>query len=111
VCSGSVVVVDEKNQLKLTSETLFYDRTDKISRIEGPSVMEDKKNKMVIKEASSRTTIPRRLRDTDRRKDFKGGHGVPLGIRALSQKGENSRAVRMPPYIGKAMNTKPLKLP
>jgi lipopolysaccharide export system protein LptA len=49
VCSGSVTVVDDKNQIKLTSETLSYDRTDKISRVEGPSVMEDRKNKVVIK--------------------------------------------------------------
>jgi lipopolysaccharide export system protein LptA len=49
VCTGSVIVIDEKNQIKLTSETLTYDRTEKISRIEGPSVMEDKKNKIVIK--------------------------------------------------------------
>jgi lipopolysaccharide export system protein LptA len=49
LCSGSVTVVDDKNQIRLTSETLSYDRTDKISRVEGPSVMEDRKNKLVIK--------------------------------------------------------------
>jgi len=48
-CSGKVVVVDDERGLKLTTETLFYDRRDKISRLTGPSVMEDKENKVVIK--------------------------------------------------------------
>jgi lipopolysaccharide export system protein LptA len=48
-CSGGVVVIDDERGLKLTTETLFYDRRDKISRLTGPSVMEDKENKVVIK--------------------------------------------------------------
>lgn len=48
-CSGRVVVVDEERGLKLTTERLFYDRRDKLSRLTGPSVMEDRQNKVVIK--------------------------------------------------------------
>jgi len=48
-CRGKVLVVDDERGLRLTTETLFYDRRDKISRLTGPSVMEDKENKVVIK--------------------------------------------------------------
>jgi lipopolysaccharide export system protein LptA len=48
-CSGRVVVVDEERGLRLTTERLFYDRRDKLSRLTGPSVMEDRQNKVVIK--------------------------------------------------------------
>jgi len=48
-CTGRVVVVDEERGLRLTTERLFYDRRDKISRLTGPSVMEDRQNKVVIK--------------------------------------------------------------
>jgi lipopolysaccharide export system protein LptA len=49
VCSGNVVAIDEKKGLKLTTNKLFYDRTDKLSRLEGFSTLEDKRNKLVIK--------------------------------------------------------------
>lgn len=48
-CSGRVLVVDEERGLKLTTGRLFYDRRDKLSRLTGPSVMEDSQNKVVIK--------------------------------------------------------------
>jgi len=48
-CAGHVVVVDEERGLRLTTEHLFYDRRDKVSRLTGPSVMEDRQNKVVIK--------------------------------------------------------------
>ncbi|HOZ71734.1 MAG TPA: LptA/OstA family protein [Spirochaetales bacterium] len=48
-CSGRVSVVDDDKGLRLTTEHLFYDRRDKLSRLTGPSVMEDSQNKVVIK--------------------------------------------------------------
>ncbi|MDX9899576.1 MAG: LptA/OstA family protein [Spirochaetia bacterium] len=48
-CSGRVSVVDDDRGLRLSTENLFYDRRDKVSRLTGPSVMEDRKNKVVIK--------------------------------------------------------------
>lgn len=48
-CSGRVFVVDEERGLRLTTERLVYDRRDKVSRLTGPSVMEDRQNKVVIK--------------------------------------------------------------
>lgn len=48
-CSGRVLVVDEERGLRLTTERLVYDRRDKVSRLTGPSVMEDRRNKVVIK--------------------------------------------------------------
>ena len=48
-CSGRVSVVDDDKGLRLTTERLFYDRRDKLSRLTGPSVMEDSQNKVVIK--------------------------------------------------------------
>jgi len=49
LCSGSVVAVDEKKGMRLTTNHLYYDRTDKVSRMEGFSTLEDKKNKLVVK--------------------------------------------------------------
>jgi lipopolysaccharide export system protein LptA len=48
-CSGRVGVVDDERGLRLSTEKLFYDRRDKLSRLTGPSVMEDRRNKVVIK--------------------------------------------------------------
>jgi len=48
-CSGRVRVVDEERGLRLSTERLFYDRRDKIARLTGPSTMEDRQNKVVIK--------------------------------------------------------------
>jgi len=48
-CSGRVAVVDEDRGLRLSTERLSYDRRDKVSRLTGPSVMEDRLNKVVIK--------------------------------------------------------------
>lgn len=47
--TGQVRVVDDERGLRLNTEHLFYDRVDKISRLSGPSVMEDYKNGVVIK--------------------------------------------------------------
>jgi lipopolysaccharide export system protein LptA len=47
--TGKVTVVDEGRGLRLDTGTLFYDRVDKLSRLSGPSVMEDRKNGIVIK--------------------------------------------------------------
>jgi lipopolysaccharide export system protein LptA len=48
-CKGNVSVKDEKKGIFLTTASLFYDRKKKISRAQGPTVMEDKKHKVVIK--------------------------------------------------------------
>jgi lipopolysaccharide export system protein LptA len=48
-CAGQVLVVDDERGLRLTTERLFYDRRDRLSRLTGPSVMEDRQNKVVIK--------------------------------------------------------------
>jgi lipopolysaccharide export system protein LptA len=48
-CSGTVSVKDEEKGIFLTTTTLFYDRKKKISRAQGPTTMEDKKHKVVIK--------------------------------------------------------------
>jgi lipopolysaccharide export system protein LptA len=48
-CHGNVRVVDTKRGMDLTSQDLFYDRDQKISRIKGNAVMADLKNEMVVK--------------------------------------------------------------
>lgn len=48
-CAGRVLVIDDERGLRLTTERLFYDRRDKLARLTGPSVMEDRQNKVVIK--------------------------------------------------------------
>jgi lipopolysaccharide export system protein LptA len=48
-CTGRVTVVDDERGLRLSTEKLFYDRRDKLSRLTGPSVMEDRNNRVVIK--------------------------------------------------------------
>jgi lipopolysaccharide export system protein LptA len=47
--TGQVRVVDDGRGLRLSTERLFYDRVDKVSRLSGPSTMEDRKNSVVIK--------------------------------------------------------------
>jgi lipopolysaccharide export system protein LptA len=48
-CHGNVHVVDARRGLDLTSQDLFYDRDQKISRIRGNAMMADVKNEMVVK--------------------------------------------------------------
>ncbi|MBU0936187.1 MAG: hypothetical protein KKI09_09755 [Spirochaetes bacterium] len=48
-CSGNVLIIDDAKGLKLSTSTLFYDRELKVSRLTGPSVMEDYQNNLVIK--------------------------------------------------------------
>lgn len=49
LCDGNVTVIDSEEDLKITSGSLYYDREQKITRINGRSVMEDYKNEMIIK--------------------------------------------------------------
>ena len=49
LCTGSIRVVNEKEQWELVSNNLFFNRRDDIIRIQGNSQMEDRKNEMVIK--------------------------------------------------------------
>jgi lipopolysaccharide export system protein LptA len=48
-CHGNVHVVDARRGLDLTSQDLFYDRDQKISRVRGNATMADVKNEMVVK--------------------------------------------------------------
>lgn len=48
-CSGSVLVSDSDQGIKLSSPSLYYDRQRKLSRAQGPSILEDMKNKLVLK--------------------------------------------------------------
>jgi lipopolysaccharide export system protein LptA len=48
-CSGSVKVEDSDRKIRLESPSLYYDRTRKLARAIGPSVLQDDKNKLVLK--------------------------------------------------------------
>ncbi len=48
-CSGNIKVVDEQKGIILLCETLFYDRNEEISRVEGYVEMVDQKNELVAK--------------------------------------------------------------
>jgi lipopolysaccharide export system protein LptA len=48
-CTGSVTVIDDKRLIRLESQNLYYDRDKKLTRAQGPSVLQDDKNKLVLK--------------------------------------------------------------
>ncbi len=48
-CSGNVTLLDTKKGLLISTESLKYDRKKELSRMEGPTILEDKQNKVVIK--------------------------------------------------------------
>lgn len=48
-CSGGVVGTDSEKGIHFRTERLRYDRTQKVARLEGDSVLEDKKNGVVAK--------------------------------------------------------------
>jgi lipopolysaccharide export system protein LptA len=48
-CSGSVRVIDGGQSLRLETQRLYYDRTRKLARAQGPSVLQDEKNELVLK--------------------------------------------------------------
>jgi lipopolysaccharide export system protein LptA len=48
-CSGSVAVSDTERQIRLEAPSLYYDRTRKLTRAQGPSVLQDDRNKLVLK--------------------------------------------------------------
>lgn len=48
-CSGNVIAVDDKREIKIDTPLLRYDRKRKFSHMEGPSILEDRKNKVVLK--------------------------------------------------------------
>ncbi len=49
LCSDGVSVVDEENQLYLTSGELFYDRESELIRARFQVVLEDRENEVVVK--------------------------------------------------------------
>jgi lipopolysaccharide export system protein LptA len=48
-CSGNVRVSNKKKGWEVVSDKLYYNRRDKITRIQGNAVMEDKENEVVLK--------------------------------------------------------------
>ncbi len=48
-CSGNVDVKNAKRGIHLISDNLFYNRKEKVVRVQGRAVMEDKKNEIVAK--------------------------------------------------------------
>ena len=48
-CSGGVKVSDTERQIRLEAPKLYYDRTKKLMRAQGPSMLEDSKNELVLK--------------------------------------------------------------
>lgn len=48
-CSGAVVVVDSDREIRLEAPSLYYDRDKKLARAQGPSSLQDDKNKLVLK--------------------------------------------------------------
>ena len=49
LCTGNVKVSNEKKGLEIVSDKLLYNRRDKIARIQGNAVLEDRENELVIK--------------------------------------------------------------
>lgn len=49
LCTGNVSVIDSEEDMKITSSSLYYDREEKLIRINGRSETEDIKNEMIIK--------------------------------------------------------------
>lgn len=48
-CSGNVTAVDSSQGIRLTTQVLVYDRRTRISRLEGDSLLEDSKNRVVLR--------------------------------------------------------------
>ena len=48
-CSGNVDVKNAKRGIHLISDNLFYNRKEKVVRVQGKTVMKDKKNEIVAK--------------------------------------------------------------
>ncbi len=48
-CRGSVKVSDKERGISLESPNLYYDRTRKLTRAQGPSILEDSRNELVLK--------------------------------------------------------------
>ncbi len=49
LCRGGVRITDTKNDASFSCNELHYDRREKVIRLQGNAVMEDRKNEMVIK--------------------------------------------------------------
>jgi len=48
-CRGSVRVEDSERGIRLQAPRLYYDRDRKLTRAQGPSVLEDDENKLILK--------------------------------------------------------------
>jgi len=48
-CSGKVLVIDTDRQIRIETPILYYDRSTKLARAQGPSILQDDKNKLVLK--------------------------------------------------------------
>jgi lipopolysaccharide export system protein LptA len=49
LCSGKVRVINKKKEIDVSSDRLFYNRKEKMTRFQGNVVMEDKKNETIVK--------------------------------------------------------------
>ncbi len=49
ICEGNVVVQDLEKDFSLSSDVFHYDNDKRIIRINGPSIMEDRENELIIK--------------------------------------------------------------
>lgn len=48
-CYGKVVAEDKEKGIRFLTEVFFHDRVARISRMEGPSSLEDRRNRLVVK--------------------------------------------------------------
>jgi len=49
ICSGHITAIDTSKGIFLSSQDLFFDRSEETFRIETGAIMEDKENKLVVK--------------------------------------------------------------
>ncbi|MBN1411450.1 MAG: organic solvent tolerance protein OstA [Spirochaetales bacterium] len=48
-CEGGIRLVNNKEEIEVSSEKVFYNRKEKFLRVQGNAVMEDKKNEVIVK--------------------------------------------------------------
>lgn len=48
-CYGTVVAEDREKGIRFITENFFHDRVARLSRMEGPSTLEDRRNRLVVK--------------------------------------------------------------
>jgi len=110
-CRGGVRVVNSEKGIELASQELFYDRREKVLRINGSVVMVDRKNELVVKggflehwEQSEETVIQIAVRilkkDLVCRSEFARylrpeGRLELAGLPVVNRKGDEYRALKI----------------